>query len=424
MEVVERRALPIAAIVVAMRNAGRESASDPAGLSALVARTVLSGVRLGNGQVVAMPSVHGRALTVLQNDDATLFGIEVVAGAVPLAIELVASVVSRPVLDVPAFDFAMNQQLDAAAEQSRSRFFHLQAASLQSLYGVEHVLARAPLGTQKTLRTISASKVSAFYRARYRPSSTGLFVVGDVEAERVFELAERHLGSWAADGSEPGADTAPRVRVSQARRSLMAFSAGGSTATVLLTVPGPGHLDADRVPFDLVGTALSGSALSRGNRELSHHDVKSYGVWSLSHVRARASELFLGFTVEPEDLGESLARMLDLMASVGERPFAAPELERVRAHHLGNLSDMHAKNSTFALHLAELFGQGGSPGEFARLYERVRSVTSAELQRAAVAWFRRDRVQVAVVANPYENGRTLRRFGNVEWFELEVQTVE
>jgi predicted Zn-dependent peptidase len=112
------------------------------------------------------------------------------------------------------------------------------------------------------------------------------------------------------------------------------------------------------------------------------------------------------------------------MASVGERPFAAPELERVRAHHLGNLSDMYAKNSTFALHLAELFGQGGSPGEFARLYERVRSVTAAELKRAAVAWFRRDRVQVAVVANPYENGQTLRRFGNVEWFKLEVQTVD
>jgi zinc protease len=414
--VVERRSLPTATVFAVVRHAAREGYREPSGLGALTARTLLFGTRLSDGRVLANPSLFGRIPAVFSTDDAVVLGVETLSSGVPQAIGIVASLASRPVFTEAGLSQASSDQLDLIAVRSREAGDHLRQAALERLYGEGHGLARPPFGTSESVRSIPLARVASFHAARYRPSETAVVVVGDVAHDTVFETAARELGSFSSTLPAPAPDPPPVVHGRGGKPAIAAFRAGRGLVTFVVTVAGPGVADPDWLPFSLVGTALSGLALSRGNQALSHHDVKSYGVTRETRIGETSSELHLSFAVEPEDLTDSLGTMLRLIETFGQLPVSDEELRRVRAHYLTRLAEQYSNNWGCASLLAGFFARGRASTAFTSVPSEVASVTARDLRRAAQRWFSRDRVQITAVANPHESGYELAAFGRVEWF--------
>ncbi len=418
--VVERRERPAATVLVVVRRAGRESAAEPRGLGALVARTLRFGTRLANGRDVAMPSLLGQAPVVLSTDEALVVALDTYAAAVPEAVGLVASLAARPVFTEAGFSHALSEQLDRIAWSSRSLGAHLRQAALERLYGEGHALSEPLLGRSERVRTIPLSLIKAFHAARYRPEDTALVVVGDASAAQVFERAERDLGTWSSEAPALPPERAPALVGHRGQRPLVAFSGGPSMTSFLLAIPGPGRNDPDWHAFSLAATAVSGLVLSRGQQALSHHDVKSYSVERDSWVRHASSDLFVSFAVEHEDTADSLETMLRLIGSLGDAPLAPAELERVRARHLADLREAYASNDGCATLLASLYAAGWPASELGALRQRVAVVTAVDVQRAARRWLTKDRVQIAAYTRPDRSAYDLAQFGRVDWFRFET----
>jgi zinc protease len=417
--VVERPSRPVATVAVVVRRAGRESASEPRGLGALVARTLRFGTRLADGREIATPSLLGQMPAVLSTEDSVVIALDTHAVAVPEAVGLVASLAARPVFTDAGFALAVSEQLDAIALSSRSSGDHLRQAALERLYGEGHVLSQPLLGRSEQVRAIPLSRISAFHAARYRPEDTALVVVGDVSAGQVFDAAERELGVWSSGAPAQPREPAPAVVEYRGERPLVAFSGYVGMTTLMLAIPGPGGADPEWHAYWLAATAVSGHALSRGQQALSHHDVKSYAVTRGSWIRETSSDLFISFSVEHDDIADSLTTMLNLVSSLGDAPLGQAELARVRAGYLAALTDAYASNRGCAALLASFFTAARPASELGALRARVLAITAADVQRAARRWFSKKRLQIAAFTRVDEGGYDLTQFGRVHWFGLE-----
>jgi zinc protease len=418
--VVERSSGSIASVRLVVRRAGREAATDPRGLGSLVARTLLFGTRLSDGRVLSHPTLLGLSPAVVTTEDAVVLALDTHAAAMPDAVAVLASLATRPVFTNSGLSQALSDQLDAIANRSRSPESHLREAALERLYGEAHPLARPVLGISSEVRNISLAQVRTFFAARYRPAATALVIAGDVSANRVFEVAERELGSWTSAAPEPSHEPAPAVIDHAGDRPLVALTSGSALTTLLITIPGPGGGNPDWLPFSLAGTAISGLALSRGNQALSHHDIKSYGVVNRVSEHEASSELFLSFAVEPADIEDSLETMLGLVDSLAQKPLSTAELERVRARYLTALTENYASNAGCVGLIGAHFRAGLPAEDLLSLRTRVAWITAADVQEAARRWLSRHRIQIAAFTDPYEGGRALSSFGRVDWFSLET----
>jgi predicted Zn-dependent peptidase len=62
------------------------------------------------------------------------------------------------------------------------------------IWGRDHPLGRSALGSKKSITSISRNDLVDFHQKFYTPSNIVLAVAGNVDADEVFELSERHFG--------------------------------------------------------------------------------------------------------------------------------------------------------------------------------------------------------------------------------------
>ena len=63
---------------------------------------------------------------------------------------------------------------------------------------------RMPIGLEKVVNSAQKSDFENFYRANYKPENTVLVVVGDVDCDKIFALAEKTFSSFAGDKNFAG----------------------------------------------------------------------------------------------------------------------------------------------------------------------------------------------------------------------------
>jgi zinc protease len=99
-------------------------------------------------------------------------------------------------------------------------------ACMASLF-LNHPYGRPVIGWEHEIEALSRSRAMDFYRTRYAPNNAVLVVAGDVEAEEVRRLAEKHFGPVQASAAialrdrpqEPPHRAARRVEMRDARVS-------------------------------------------------------------------------------------------------------------------------------------------------------------------------------------------------------------
>lgn len=111
------------------------------------------------------------------------------------------------------------------------------------------------LGYKEDIRSITAEGLTAHYRRYYRPNNATLVVVGDVEPDRLVELAEKHFGAIP-----PGLPVEPLTLQEPEQKELrrVVVRRPGPHPYFLMgyKIPGAGH--PDRPALTLLAAVLSG----------------------------------------------------------------------------------------------------------------------------------------------------------------------
>jgi predicted Zn-dependent peptidase len=139
------------------------------------------------------------------------FGGSLLADDLEAALEIYADILLRPKLpatEVQAERALALQKLERLEDSPAEKLFvHLRKAYYPGSYG------RTPLGTEQSLRALSAETLAADHARRYRPNGSILAIAGRFSWGRLNETIHHLFGEWEGDAPPlPEPDTTGREK--------------------------------------------------------------------------------------------------------------------------------------------------------------------------------------------------------------------
>ncbi|NIR45145.1 MAG: insulinase family protein [Gemmatimonadetes bacterium] len=255
---------------------------------------------------------------------------------------------------------------------------------LRMVYPEGHPYRHPTIGFMEDLDAASLEDVRGFFRKFYRPENAVLVLVGDVEAERGFDLAERYFGAIPRG---PGAAqvTAPGVPPGQEVRETMRDNVQFPRVYVFHHAPAFGQEGFEAA--DVLTGLLADGKSSRLYRKLVYERRIAQDVNASVYPTEDCGLCFIVATARPGVEAAALEEaILETLAEIHDGPPGADEVEGAvnrTARELvsvlngvGNRSDAIATSATFL----------GRPGYVNELFGRMNAVTPEAVRDVGRTW--------------------------------------
>ncbi|MEJ6020766.1 M16 family metallopeptidase [Ramlibacter sp. PS4R-6] len=263
---------------------------------------------------------------------------------------------------------------------------------------------RPVIGWMSDLDAMQPQDARDFYRSWYVPANAALVIVGDVDPQKVRQLAQKYYGSIAARPLPP---RKPREEPEQAGVRRLEFKAPADQAYVALAfkVPQLRSFDAtpdndDALALTVLSAVLDGYAGSRLDRALTQGPDRvadsagaSNGLW------ARGPQLFVldGVPAQGKTAEQVEAALRAEVAKVARDGITEAELNRVKTQWVA--SQVYRLDSLMgqAQELGSHWVIGMPTDAQERLIQRLRAVTAAQVKAVAAKYFGDDQLTVGIL---------------------------
>lgn len=195
----------------------------------------------------------------------------------------------------------------------------------------DHPLGRRVLGTAEVIGTIPVPDISIYHQDRYVGSNLVVSASGNVEHERIVELARKHLeppggAAHGANGGEPSLDPNLRFYPKETEQYHICFGA-----------PGISRADERRFALGLMDTIFGGSTSSRLFREVREKRGLAYAVGSYSEQYVDRGTVAMYVGTREDNVAEACEIIGRELASLRDEGVSADELERAKEHVKGRM---------------------------------------------------------------------------------------
>jgi zinc protease len=244
-----------------------------------------------------------------------------------------------------------------------------------------HPYGRPAMGTEESLRAISAEQARDWHRSRVLESAAVIGIVADVDVKQAADLVAREFGALEPEKS-------PRVGKPRWPKSvkIAAESRDKSQTAIALAFPGPSRTDDSRFAASLIATVASGLG-GRFFDELRDRQSLAYTV----HVgvsEKRLAGIFASYiATSPEK--EEIARsgLLAEFAKLREHPVAEDELSRAKEFTIGSHAIAQELGASVLAEMLDAWMFGGGLHEITEYDARVRAVSAEEMRDVARRYF-------------------------------------
>ena len=273
-----------------------------------------------------------------------------------------------------------------------------------------HPYRRPVIGWMNDLETMRVEDAREFYERWYTPNNAILVVVGDVEPQEVFDMAEQYFGRIK---SRALPERKPQDEPPQRGIKRLTVKAPAEQPYVLMAyrVPVLRDPDKDWEPYalDMLAGVLDGNEAARLNRTLVRGERLASSAGADYDEVARGPGLFFlsavptpGKTAEQAEQG--LRRELQKIVAEG---VAEEELKRVKAQVIA--SQVYQRDSMFfqAREIGATETIGLSYKTLDLMIEKLKQVTPQQVQAVAKKYFTDDMLTVAYLdPQPITNKRS------------------
>ena len=282
---------------------------------------------------------------------------------------------------------------------------------------------RPVVGWMSDLDAMTPGDARAFFQRWYVPANAVLVVAGDVEVAQVKGWAEKYYGVIP---SRTVPERKPRLEPPQTGIKRFEFKAPADQAYVAMAYKVPGLKaetlqNADAAPDDALALTVlaavldgySGARLDKALTQGRHGEggavANSAGAYN--GLMGRGPQLFFldGTPAKGKTAAQVEAALREQIALIAKNGVSDAELNRVKTQWVA--SEVYKLDSVMnqARELGSYWIQGLPTDAGARLIARLRSVTSAQVQAVANAYFGDDQLTVGVlVPQPIDKTRKPR----------------
>lgn len=382
---------PVTAIVTHVNAGYFDETDDVVGIAHVLEHMFFKGTPTrGVGEIARQTKAVGGYLNAATIYDHTLYYAVVPSSGFAAALDIQADAYRNSLID----EDELRKELEVIIQEAKRKADNPSSVAIETLYEVlhdRHRIRRWRIGREEGLRQLTRADVVRFYRNFYRPSSTVLAVVGDIDPGFAFDEIDRLYGDIPA--GEPQRSPGPPE---QHEPGFRYRELAGDIAQTQLAMGWrtSGTLHPDTAPLDMLATVIGAGRASRLYRATRERKLVS-GITAFNYTPRDVGVFALQAEAPPPHAAQALEACWDQLRRVRESGIEALELERARriteSRWVRRLEDMEGQ----ANYLAEWEALGNwELGE--RYYERLLTTTADQLQELAQRYLRDD--QVALLA--------------------------
>lgn len=356
------------------------SRSEPEGLNGLahmVEHMVFKGAGARDAKAIAeVIEDAGGSLNAWTARDHTVFHARMLAGDLPLALDMITDLVREPHFDAEELEREKGVVLSELGEARDTPddiiFDHLQAAA----YAAQS-LGLPVLGSEESIAAIDVGAMRGWLSEQFRPSGIVIAAAGKVDEEELLKLVEARYGDMTA-GAPPSWQAA--VFGTGAHHDRRRFD----QMHLARAHPGLGHEHEDLHALSLYASAAGGGMSSRLFQQLREERGLAYSVYAWTQSFVDTGLLGVYCAAARPQAAQAFALARDVLAETAETLTDA-ELARAKAQaKAGLLMGLEAVGSRCD-HLARQIQIKGRIVPAAETVAAIDGVTLAQARAAGQA---------------------------------------
>jgi zinc protease len=372
---------------------------DPAGISGMAhffEHMMFRGTKKvpGEGftQAIARNGGESNAFTFY---DYTAYYEQIAKDRLALAMQLEADRIAN--LDLSDANVATEREI--VMEERRMRTDNdpqaLMGEQMNAALHLSHPYGRPVVGWMEELRHIDRATASDFYRRHYAPNNAILVVAGDVTAEEVRVLAQRHYGALPTRPLALRAENSNPPRLAETRLRMVRSDAKVPILSRTYRVPSYATAQQGRAEaLEALAQSLGGDQTSLlyrvlvEQRKLATEAGASYDGW-----RRDMGEFSLYAIPRPGVTLENLERAMDqVLASAAAAPPKSEELNRAKTQLVAAVTFRRDSQYQMASAYGQALTIGLTVDDVEDWPRRIRAVGPNAVRAAAAALNRRESV--------------------------------
>jgi zinc protease len=404
---------PIVVSMVWYRAGSMDEVSGTTGVAHVLEHMMFKGSKkIPPGEFSRIIARAGGRDNAFTSRDYTAYHQQLHKSKLALALELEADRMANLVLS----DEEFAKEIRVVMEERRMRTddeAHAQVSEqlMATVYAV-HPYRTPVVGWMNDLANMHASDARRWYESWYVPNNATLVVAGDVVAEEVFDLAEKHFGPIA---SRPLPIRKPQAEPTQKGIKRLTVKAPGELPYILMAYHAPvlRNPAEDWEPYALyvLNGILDGYDAARLNRELVRNARVAISAGSSYDAINRGEGLLYldGTPAQGRSVAEVEAALRQQIARIVDEGISEQELRRVKAQVTA--ADVFSQDSVYGQ--ASRIGMletVGIPYQTMELQVRkVQEVTAEQVRQVARKYLVDDNLTVAVLEpQPLPRGERAR----------------
>jgi len=383
----------------------RAEARDTLGLSHYLEHMLFKGTdrRPSAAQISTEIEGAGGTLNAFTTKELTCFWNRVPYDRMELALDILSDSLRNSLLqddEIERERTVIQQEIRRANDEPGQKAFQLLS---DAAYG-DQPIGWDIAGDIESVDAIRREDLVNHIAEWYRPHNLVLGVAGNVDPDRVFELAQQHWGSH--EPHDPG--TPPPASPDMADDRVIVEHRDIEQCNLGMALRTFSRGDSDRYALSLLNEVLGRGMSSRLFLEVRERRGLAYSVGSGTARFADTGHLSVGAGVTTENVNETVEVVLTELEKIRDEPVQSDELEKAREHAIGSFRLSLETASAWTHRTAEALLSEGEIRTTEETVAEYRAVTAADVQRVAERFIRRDNVAISVVG-PYDDEGALKK---------------
>jgi zinc protease len=308
-------------------------------------------------------------------------------------LSLMADIVLRP--SFPQEELDLNKQNTIESLKfSRSDAGFLAGERINKiLYGEHPYSVTSP--TPENIEAISREKLLAFHDKKFTSNNAILFVVGDVESDKLLAEIEMHFGDWKQGNELDNKFSTPPMQ--KARTLSVVNRPDSAQSNIIIGNIAINRTHADYFPCVVMNQILGAGASSRLFMNIREDKGYTYGAYSSFDARRLTGSFEATAEVRNEVTGDSLKEFFYELNRIRDEKVSADELADAQSYLTGvfPLRSETQEGLTNQIVSQEL---NGLPQDYLQTYrDNINAVSIDEVQRVAREYIKIDEIAIVIV---------------------------
>jgi zinc protease len=322
----------------------------------------------------------GGTISASAGSDSFGWSFSVPKARLPEALELMGDVIQRPTIPDESFEIEKTVALSNVAMLRDDMYRYPMRLAASVAFG-GHPYGRPVMGTEESLRAISAEQAREWHKTKVLESAAVIGIVADLDVKEAADLVALEFGSL-----EP--EKGPKVGKPRWPKSvkIAAESRDKAQTAIALAFPAPARTDDARFAAALIATVASGLG-GRFFDELRDKQSLAYSVQAAVSEK-RVAGMFLSYiATSPEKEGVAREGLLTEFEKLRDQTVTAEELSRAKEYVVGSHAISQESGGALLGEMLDAWMFGSGLGELLEHDTRVRAVTADQMRDVAQKYF-------------------------------------